>query len=230
MMTPTDTMSEASPPQNAALLNTSSQAQGKVQDLVDGMTQGASETKVQEPEPPVASSNVTAAPAASADVMLAQASPSAVKPSPAAAQSTVTTPPAVTTPAAVTAPPAVAAPEKPNSSKPAAKPVAATPPETPAKLDAKPDNAPKAKAAAKAEPAKTKVWFVQAGAFAQESNAQNVRLKLEGAGLQTMAESSDTKAGKLIRVRVGPFTTKAEAENASLQIKALDLPAVLFRE
>jgi len=116
------------------------------------------------------------------------------------------------------------------SSKPAAKPVAATPPESPAKLDAKPDTAPKAKAAAKAEPAKTKVWFVQAGAFAQESNAQNVRLKLEGAGLQTLAESSDTKAGKLIRVRVGPFTTKAEAENASLQIKALDLPAVLFRE
>ncbi len=233
MMTPTDTMSEASPPQNAALLNTSSQAQGKVQDLVDGMTQGASEGKGQEPEPPAAASNVTAAPAASAasaDVVLAQASPSAVKPSPAAAQSTVTTPPAVTTPAAVTAPPAVAAAEKPNSSKPAAKPVAATPPETPAKLDAKPANAPKAKAAAKAEPAKTKVWFVQAGAFAQESNAQNVRLKLEGAGLQTLAESSDTKAGKLIRVRVGPFTTKAEAENASLQIKALDLPAVLFRE
>jgi len=224
MMTPTDLMSEASPPQNAALLNTSSQAQGKVQDLVDGMTQGASETKVQEPEPPFATSNVTAAPAASADVVLAQASPSAVKPSPAAAQSSVTTPPAVT------APPAVAAPEKPMSSKPAAKPAAATPPESPAKLDAKPDTAPKAKAAAKTDSGKTKVWFVQAGAFAQESNAQNVRLKLEGAGLQTLAESSDTKAGKLIRVRVGPFTTKAEAENASLQIKALDLPAVLFRE
>ena len=94
----------------------------------------------------------------------------------------------------------------------------------------KPETAPKAKAAAKPDGGKTKVWFVQAGAFAQESNAQNVRLKLEGAGLQTLAESLDTKSGKLIRVRVGPFTTKAEAENASLQIKALDLPAVLFRE
>jgi DedD protein len=108
--------------------------------------------------------------------------------------------------------------------------VAATSPEAPAKSDVKPEGKSVAKAAAKAEPAKTKVWFVQAGAFAQESNAQNVRLKLEGAGLQTLAESLDTKSGKLIRVRVGPFTTKAEAENASLQIKALDLPAVLFRE
>ena len=227
VMTPSDSMSEASTPPNTALLNTSAQAQGKVQDLVDGMPQVASEGKGQEPEPPAASSNVTAAPAApaaSTDVVLAQASPSATKPSPAAAQLSVTMPPAVTAPAAV------AAPEKANLSKPAAKPVAATPPEAPAKLDAKPDVAPKAKAAAKAEPAKTKVWFVQAGAFAQESNAQNVRLKLEGAGLQTLAESADTKAGKLIRVRVGPFTTKAEAENASLQIKALDLPAVLFRE
>jgi cell division protein FtsN len=236
MTTPTDSMSEAPPAQTSALLNTSAQAQGKVQDVAQDTMQGASEGKGQDAEPPAAAlpsgaPNATAAPAAhtpptappaTADVVLAQASPSPARPSP------------------VTTPPAVAAP----------KPEATKPPEAPAKPDVKPEaksltksegtpsaaaapaspTAAKAKAAAKAEPAKTKVWFVQAGAFAQESNAQNVRLKLEGAGLQTLAESSDTKAGKLIRVRVGPFTTKAEAENASLQIKALDLPAVLFRE
>ena len=225
MMTPSDSMSEAPPTQNSALLNTSAQAQGKVQDVAQDTVQGASDGKGQDAEPPAA-----------ADVVLAQASPSAAPP------------------LSVATPPAVAAPEKPKSNNAALKPVAATSPEAPAKLEgkpdvkpdskneakldikadtkteSKPDAAPKAKAAAKAEPAKAKVWFVQAGAFAQESNAQNVRLKLEGAGLQTLAESLDTKSGKLIRVRVGPFTTKAEAENASLQIKALDLPAVLFRE
>lgn len=73
-------------------------------------------------------------------------------------------------------------------------------------------------------------WFVQAGAFAKEDNAQNVRARIEAAGLQTSAEPSDTPAGRLIRVRVGPFDSKAGAEKAALQIKALDLPAVLFRE
>lgn len=73
-------------------------------------------------------------------------------------------------------------------------------------------------------------WFVQAGAFSQERNAQTVRAKIEAAGLQTSAAPSDTPAGRLIRVRVGPFDTKAEAEKVVLQIKALDLPAVLFRE
>jgi cell division septation protein DedD len=219
MMTPTDSMSEAPTPQNAALLNTSAQAQGKVQDVAQDTVQGASEGKGQEAEPPAA-----------ADVVLAQASPSVAPPQSVSTPPAVSKAPSVTTPPAVAAPPAVATPEKPKSSNAAPKPVAATSPEAPAKSDAKPDTAPKAKAAAKSEPAKTKVWFVQAGAFAQESNAQNVRLKLEGAGLQTLAESLDTKSGKLIRVRVGPFTTKAEAENASLQIKALDLPAVLFRE
>ena len=219
MMTPTDSMSEAPTPQNAALLNASAQAQGKVQDVAQDTVQGASEGKGQEAEPPAA-----------ADVVLAQASPSVAPPQSVSTPPAVSKAPSVTTPPAVAAPPAVATPEKPKSSNAAPKPVAATSPEAPAKSDAKPDTAPKAKAAAKSEPAKTKVWFVQAGAFAQESNAQNVRLKLEGAGLQTLAESLDTKSGKLIRVRVGPFTTKAEAENASLQIKALDLPAVLFRE
>lgn len=201
MMTPADSMSEAPPPQNSVLLNTSAQAQGKVQDVAQDTVQGASDGKGQDAEPPAA-----------ADVVLAQASPSAAPP------------------LSVATPPAVAAPEKPKSINAAPKPLAAMSPEAPAKSDVKPEGKSVAKAAAKAEPAKAKVWFVQAGAFAQESNAQNVRLKLEGAGLQTLAESSDTKSGKLIRVRVGPFTTKAEAENASLQIKALDLPAVLFRE
>lgn len=81
----------------------------------------------------------------------------------------------------------------------------------------------------KRAPAK-KSWYVQAGAFAQESNAQNVRLRIEAAGLETSTAPHETQAGRLIRVRVGPFTTKADAEKAALQVKALDLPAVLFRE
>lgn len=73
-------------------------------------------------------------------------------------------------------------------------------------------------------------WFVQVGAFAKETNAQNVRVKVEATGLQSTAEQSDTPNGRLIRVRAGPFESKADAEKAALQIKALDLPAVLVRQ
>jgi DedD protein len=73
-------------------------------------------------------------------------------------------------------------------------------------------------------------WFVQVGAFAKEANAHNVRAKLEAVGLASAAEPSDTPAGRLRRVRVGPFDAKGEAERAALQVKALDLPAVLVRQ
>jgi DedD protein len=75
-----------------------------------------------------------------------------------------------------------------------------------------------------------RTWFVQVGAFANESNAQNVRAKVEEAGLQTSTEPAETPSGRLTRVRVGPFETKAEADKAALRLKALELPTVLIRQ
>lgn len=80
--------------------------------------------------------------------------------------------------------------------------------------------------------AASRPWFVQVGAFAQESNAHNVRARVTATGLPVSADLPDapgTPAGRLIRVRVGPFASKSEAEKAALQIKALDLPTVLVR-
>lgn len=94
---------------------------------------------------------------------------------------------------------------------------------------AAPASADKPNASSKASKTK-KSWYVQAGAFAQEGNAQNVRLRIEAAGLETSTAPYETPAGRLIRVRVGPFNAKADAEKAALQVKALDLPAVLFKE
>ena len=47
-------------------------------------------------------------------------------------------------------------------------------------------------------------------------------------GLGFAAQAVDTKDGKRIRVRVGPFATKAEAEKAAEKIKKLNLPAALL--
>ena len=70
--------------------------------------------------------------------------------------------------------------------------------------------------------------MVQVGAFAEAARAQEVRQKLERAGLKTYTNVAETKDGKRIRVRVGPFATKAEAEKAAEKIKKLNLPAVLL--
>ena len=71
-------------------------------------------------------------------------------------------------------------------------------------------------------------FVVQVGAFAEATRAHEVRLKVEQAGLKTYTHVAETKDGKRIRVRVGPFTTKAEAEKAAEKVKKLNLPAALL--
>lgn len=69
---------------------------------------------------------------------------------------------------------------------------------------------------------------VQVGAFADAAKAREVRAKLEGAGLKTYTQVTDTKDGKRTRVRVGPFANRPDAEKAAAKIKTLDLPAVIL--
>jgi DedD protein len=71
-------------------------------------------------------------------------------------------------------------------------------------------------------------YVVQVGAFAEAGRAQEVRGKLERAGLKTYTHVADTKEGPRIRVRVGPFADKAEANKAAAKIKQLDLPAAIL--
>ena len=83
-------------------------------------------------------------------------------------------------------------------------------------------------AAAAAPSAAEGRMVVQVGAFADAEKAKEVRQKLEKAGLKTYTQVAETKDGKRIRVRVGPFATKAEAGIAASKIKTLDLPASIL--
>ncbi|MES2483561.1 MAG: SPOR domain-containing protein [Pseudomonadota bacterium] len=71
-------------------------------------------------------------------------------------------------------------------------------------------------------------FVVQVGAFADAAKAREARLKLERAGLKTYTHVAETKDGKRIRVRVGPFPTRAEADKAAQKVKGLDLPAAIL--
>jgi DedD protein len=71
-------------------------------------------------------------------------------------------------------------------------------------------------------------FVVQVGAFAEEAGARTVRLKVEAAGLKTYTHVAQTKEGSRIRVRTGPYSTRAEAEKAAEKIKKLGLPAAIL--
>lgn len=71
-------------------------------------------------------------------------------------------------------------------------------------------------------------YIVQVGAFADSTVAQSARLKLERAGLKTYTHEAQTPEGKRIRVRLGPFATKAEAEKAAAKAKATGTAAAIL--
>ena len=71
-------------------------------------------------------------------------------------------------------------------------------------------------------------YVIQAGAYADTRVAHQVRQKIEHAGFKTYTQVVDTAGGKRIRVRVGPFASRQEADKALARIKALGLAAVVL--
>jgi DedD protein len=70
---------------------------------------------------------------------------------------------------------------------------------------------------------------VQVGAYAELAKAREVRAKLESAGFKTYTQEIDTKDGKRIRVRVGPFPSKEEAEKTAEKIRKLNLQTSVLK-
>jgi DedD protein len=116
-------------------------------------------------------------------------------------------------------------------------PKAETKPE-PAKPDTNSAAKPEVKADAKPEakpvnkPADSKDtgarFVVQAGTFSDEVKLRETRSKLEKAGITTYTQVIEGKEGRRVRVRVGPFTKRDEADKMANKIKQLQLqPQVL---
>jgi len=71
-------------------------------------------------------------------------------------------------------------------------------------------------------------FVVQAGAYADAHTARAVRNKIENAGLKTYTQVIDTPQGKRVRVRVGPFSSREQAERALHQLQALGLSGAVL--
>lgn len=129
--------------------------------------------------------------------------------------------------------PAPAKPESVAAPKPESAPAPA--PKAESKQAVKPEppvDATRAKALLEGKPAAEAAadgrFVVQVGAFADPDKAREARARLERAGLKTYTHVAETKAGKRIRVRVGPFPSRADADKAASKIKGLDMPAAIL--
>lgn len=71
-------------------------------------------------------------------------------------------------------------------------------------------------------------FVVQVGAYTEEARVREVRAKLEKAGLKTYTQVIESKDGKRTRVRLGPYSSKAEAEKVVEKAKSLQLQASIL--
>ncbi len=124
--------------------------------------------------------------------------------------------PVVAKPASAAAPPAAAA---------------AKPPHTASANDAARAQALLEGKAAEAKPAAPKDgarYVVQVGAFTDSAAARDTRAKIEKLGLKTYTQVAETPSGSRIRVRVGPFASRDEADRAMAKAKAAGVAAVVL--
>jgi cell division septation protein DedD len=137
----------------------------------------------------------------------------AAQPEPAPAPTEI--PPPAPRPAAAT--PVAMSPMPPVSPPPAAAPEIVFPAHTSAKASAAP------------AAALVHGYYVNVGLFSVAANGANAYSKLDAAGLPVFSDGVQGKSGALTRVRVGPYSTRAQADIAAKKIRALKLDAVVFR-
>ena len=71
-------------------------------------------------------------------------------------------------------------------------------------------------------------FAVQIGAFASDKGAKEQLARARKTGLKAYTERIETSKGTRIRVRVGPFKTREEAEKARVRLKAAGIDSAII--
>ncbi|ALV06773.1 SPOR domain-containing protein [Roseateles depolymerans] len=71
-------------------------------------------------------------------------------------------------------------------------------------------------------------FIVQVGAYADAKAAQDARSKVERMGLKTYTQAVETPDGKRIRVRVGPFGSRDEADKVAAKVRSGGLSSAVL--
>ena len=85
-------------------------------------------------------------------------------------------------------------------------------------------------AATAAKSANGSKYVLQAAALGSDAAAQNLAGKLKKAGFVPYTEKIQTKEGPRVRVRVGPYSTRDDAERVKEKLKALGVNAAVVTD
>ena len=178
---------------------------------------------------PVASAPLAVAQAPSTTAVQKSAEPPAPVPSasstPSPAAAKASTPKPATPPASTRAPaPAASATATAPARRDAASRAAArTKPKTPAAAASSADTTLPTVGTAQG-------YYINVGLFAEEANARKTQARLLNEGLPAFRQELNNSKGRRIRVRVGPYATRAQADTAAEAIRAMALDAVVFKQ
>ena len=73
-------------------------------------------------------------------------------------------------------------------------------------------------------------YFLQAGAYADAGKAAQVVARLKAAGMPAYAERITTSKGELTRIRIGPTTSEAGAQEWRKKSEGLGISASIVRQ
>ncbi len=75
-------------------------------------------------------------------------------------------------------------------------------------------------------------YYINVGLFADEANARKAQARLLNEGLPAFRQelNASSGSGRRIRVRVGPYPGRTEADAAAASIRSMGLEAVVFRQ
>ena len=71
-------------------------------------------------------------------------------------------------------------------------------------------------------------FVVQVGAYTDNAKLASVRQKLSAAGLNNYTQQITQNGKQITRVRLGPFSTRQQMEQAAAKVKALGLPVSTY--
>ncbi|OYD48047.1 SPOR domain-containing protein [Acidovorax kalamii] len=194
------------------------------------------------PEPAAPPAKASAAPKASAPAAPpATVAPPPAEPAPSArpasapsskAAASAPAPAKTAAPAASTSASATTSPTASAASTPAPRREAAASRASAATKPKAPASAPAAAAADKPLPTVGTAagYYINVGLFAEEANARKAQARLLNEGLPAFRQELDGAKGRRIRVRVGPYDTRAQADAAAESIRAMALEAVVFKQ
>ena len=73
-------------------------------------------------------------------------------------------------------------------------------------------------------------YYINVGLFAEEANARKAQARLLNEGLPAFRQETRVGKKRRLRVRVGPYSDRADADAAAITIRAMGLDALVARQ